>query len=229
MSSNMPLKLYTARTPSGFKVTIMLEELKAAYPEVDYEAISIDISRNEQKQDWYLKLNPNAVIPTLVDCSREDFIVTESSAILLYLVQHYDREMKFTFDPVTEADDYSEMLQWIFFVHGGVGPMEGQIFFFKYLSPEKIPYAIDRYVNETKRLYSVVEIRLKDRDWLAGPGRGKFSVADCNLWAWVRMHGLTVAQTLDEWPALKAWSECILARPAALAGANIPPEGNLKY
>jgi len=224
MASEKPLILYTSRTPNGFKVSVLLEELKAAYGGPDYDYYTIDIWSNEQKQDWFIKMNPNGRIPTLKDRARGEFHVFETAAILLYLVQYYDKENRFTFDQDKEADDYSEMLQWIFFAHGGVGPMQGQAHVFTHYAPEKIPYAIDRYVKESKRLYGVLEIRLKDRDYLAGPGRGKYSLADCNVWPWIRRHNHAICETLDEWPNLKAWTERIAARPAAKAGILVPPE-----
>jgi len=223
-SATKPLMLYTGRTPNGYKVSVLLEELKAAYGGPDYDYYPIDIWTNEQKEPWFLAMNPNGRIPTLKDRARGDFPVFETAAILLYLVQHYDPERRFTFDAATEADDYSEMLQWIFFAHGGVGPMQGQANFFTHYAPDKIPYAINRYVTEAKRLYGVLELRLAGRDYLAGPGRGKYSIADCNVWPWIRIHGYSVCDTLDEWPNLKAWTERIGARPAAQAGIQVPPE-----
>jgi len=225
MASEKPLMLYTERTPNGFKVTVLLEELKAAYGGPEYDYRGIDLWANVQKEPWFLAMNPNGRIPTLTDRARGGAHVMESAAILLYLVQHYDPERRFTFDPEAEADDYSEMLQWIFFTHGGIGPMQGQAHFFKHYAPEKIPYAIDRYVAEARRLYGVLELRLARRDYLAGPGRGRYSIADCNAWPWVRNHALSISDTLDAWPNVKAWVERIAARPAAQAGILVPEEG----
>jgi len=227
MTSEKPLILYTGRTPNGFKVSVFLEELKAAYGESapDYEATPIDIRTNVQKEPWFIAINPNGRIPALVDRSRGGFKVFESAAILLYLAQHYDKEHKLSFDPVAEPNDYSEALQWIFFAHGGVGPMQGQANHFFKFAPEKIPYGIMRYQDETKRLYGVLEIRLKDRDYLAGPGRGRFSLADANVWPWVNIyHYAGVADNLDEWPNVKAWVEKIKLRPGVQAGISVPPE-----
>ncbi|KAH9844005.1 glutathione S-transferase-like protein [Rhodofomes roseus] len=222
-TGNKPLLLYTGATPNGHKVSVFLEELKAAYGSPDYDVFSINISTNVQKEPWFIKLNPNGRIPTLVDRSRNNFVVFETAAILLYLQQHYDKEKKFGFDPVTQADDYSVMLQWIFFAHGGVGPMQGQSHHFNRYAPEDIPYAKKRYIDETKRLYGVLEIRLsQDRDWLAGPGRGTYSLADINVFPWVRIHKHAMVETLDEWPNLKAWVERLLARPTVQAGIAVP-------
>ncbi|KAI0317667.1 glutathione S-transferase-like protein [Amylostereum chailletii] len=224
-TTEKPLILYTGRTPNGFKVSVLLEELKAAYGGPEYDFFPIEIWTNVQKEPWFIELNPNGRIPTLTDRSRNNFNVFESAAILLYLAQYYDKDNLFTFDQQKEADHYSEMLQWIFFAHGGVGPMQGQANFFTHYAPEKIPYAIERYVKEAKRLYGVLEIRLKDRDYLAGPGRGKYSLADLNVWPWIRIHGYSVTDSLDEWPNVKAWHERINARPGAQAGINVPEDG----
>ncbi|KAI0080730.1 glutathione S-transferase C-terminal-like protein [Panus rudis PR-1116 ss-1] len=215
-----PFLLYSWPTPNGKKVTAFLEELKGAYPGVDYDDERIDISKNIQKEDWFIKLNPNGRIPVLVDRSRNNFVVFETAAILLYLQQHYDKDNKFGFHRDNEADDYSVMLQWIFFAHGGVGPMQGQANHFNKFAPEKIPYAIKRYVDETKRLYGVLNIRLTDRDWLAGPGRGKYSIADINVLPWIRIHAFSGIETLDEWPNVKAWVARAEARPSFLAGVQ---------
>ncbi|KAF7965671.1 hypothetical protein HWV62_18716 [Athelia sp. TMB] len=221
--STKPFLLYTGPTPNGHKVSILLEELKAVYGSaVDYDVEKIDISTNRQKEPWFIKLNPNGRIPVLVDRSRNNFNVFETAAILLYLEQHYDKEKKFTFDPATQPDDYSEQLQWIFFAHGGVGPMQGQSNHFNRYAPEDIPYAKKRYLDETKRLYGVLEIRLQERDFLAGPGRGVYSIADINVLPWVRIHSYAGVENLDEFPRLKAWLAAALERPAVKAGIAVP-------
>ncbi|KAA1469762.1 glutathione S-transferase-like protein [Dentipellis sp. KUC8613] len=219
-----PLLLFTGRAPNGFKVTILLEELKAAYGGPQYDVFEIDIWATVHKEPWFIKLNPNGRIPTLTDRARGGFNVFESAAILLYLEQHYDPEKRFGFDPEEEANDYSEMLQWIFFTHGGIGPMQGQAQWFVHYAPEDIPYAKERYVNETKRLYGVLEFRLRDRDYLAGPGRGKYTLADMNALPWVGMHEYATIPTLEEWPNVKAWVERIRARPTVKAAILVPPK-----
>ncbi|PCH41380.1 glutathione S-transferase C-terminal-like protein [Wolfiporia cocos MD-104 SS10] len=218
-----PLMFYTGPTPNGRKVSIFLEELKAAYGGPDYDIFSIDISTNVQKEPWFIKLNPNGRIPTIVDRARNNFVVFETAAILLYLQQHYDKENRFGFDKDADADNYSELLQWIFFAHGGVGPMQGQSNHFNRYAPEDIPYAKKRYIDETKRLYGVLEIRLSQgRDWLAGPGRGKFSIADMNVLPWINIHKHSMVESLDEFPLLKSWLERAKARPGVQAGLNVP-------
>jgi len=114
------------------------------------------------------------------------------------------------------------MLQWMFFSHGGIGPMQGQANHFVRFAPEDIPYAKKRYQDETKRLYGVLQIRLAERDWLAGPGRGKYSIADMNAFPWINGHTFCGIETLDEWPAVKAWSQRINARSGVKAGLTVP-------
>ncbi|KAF5372564.1 hypothetical protein D9758_005165 [Tetrapyrgos nigripes] len=219
--------LYTGATPNGYKVSCFLEELKIVYPNIDYDVEKIDISTNKQKEPWFIKLNPNGRIPVLVDRARNNFVVFETAAILLYLQQHYDKDNKFGWDPVKNPDEYSETLQWIFFAHGGVGPMQGQLSFFTKFASEDIPYAKKRYLDETKRLYGVLNIRLSQgggRDWLVGPGRGTYSIADINVLGWVTLHARTSPdlQSLDEWPNVKKWVEAARARPGFAAGLEVP-------
>ncbi|EPS98419.1 glutathione S-transferase C-terminal-like protein [Fomitopsis schrenkii] len=213
--------LYTAGTPNGRKVSILLEELKVVYG-IDYDVEKIDISKNVQKEPWFIKLNPNGRIPVLVDRKRSNFTVFETAAILLYLEQHYDTQFKFSFDRDRSPDDYSEMLQWIFFTHGGIGPMQGQANHFVRFAPEDIPYAKRRYLEETKRLYGVLNIRLNGRDWLAGSGRGTYSIADINAFPWVNGHAFCGIESMDEWPNVKAWLERQNERPAVKAGLAVP-------
>jgi len=180
------------------------------------------------RRDWFLKINPNGRIPAIVDHTRHDFAVFETAAITLYLAQHFDKEFKFWFDPQSDPENYSEMLQWIFFTHGGIGPMQGQAnHFFRY-APERIPYGITRYINETKRLYGVLEIRLKDREFLAGPGKGKFSIADMNAFPWVQMWQWSGVDSLEPFPNVAAWLERIEARPGVKAGYQAPPSPHNK-
>ncbi|KAF8524746.1 glutathione S-transferase-like protein [Gautieria morchelliformis] len=216
MSQN-PLLLYTARTPNGTKPSILLEELKAAYG-LDYDYQALALSKKEQKEEWYIKINPNGRIPALVDRSRNNFPVFESSAVLLYLIHHYDKDHKFCSQ---NADQQSEILQWIFFADGGISPNMGQASHFMN-APEKIPYAIDRYLTEAKRLFGVLEIRLKDHDYLVGPGRGTYTIADISSFTWVRLHK-SLDIDMEEFPGIQAWLDRIEARPAVQAGLMVPP------
>ncbi|EMD39651.1 hypothetical protein CERSUDRAFT_111958 [Gelatoporia subvermispora B] len=220
-TGSKPLLLYTAGTPNGQKVSIFFEELKAAYG-LEYDYVKIDISKNTQKEPWYIKLNPNGRIPVLIDRSRDNFTVFETAAILVYLQEHYDKEGKFGFDKDQDPNLWSESLQWILFAHGGVGPMHGQAAFFRRFATEDVPYAKTRFTNETKRLFGVLEIRLSDRDWLAGPGRGVYSIADINVLPWIRVHEIAGIESLDEWPHVKDWLERAVQRPAFQAGVKIP-------
>nr|GAT54074.1 predicted protein [Mycena chlorophos] len=225
MASTKHFMLYTGPTPNGYKVSVYLEELRAAYPDLklDYDVENIDISTNRQKEPWFIAMSPNGRIPVCVDRSRSNFVVFETAAILLYLAQHYDKEHKFWFDPETSPNDYSEMLQWIFFAHGGVGPMQGQAHHFHLAAPEDIPYGKKRYTDETKRLYGVLEIRLgQGRDWLAGPGRGVVSIADFNVAPWILSHARAKVD-LNEFPLLKAWLERLEARTGFQAGLAVSP------
>ncbi|KAI0712555.1 glutathione S-transferase C-terminal-like protein [Earliella scabrosa] len=219
--SSKPLQLYTAGTPNGRKVSILLEELQEQYG-LKYDVHPIDISKGTQKEPWFIKLNPNGRIPVVVDPNRANFAVFETAAILLYLEQHYDTQLKFAFDPQTRPDEHSEMLQWMFFTHGGIGPMQGQANHFVKFAPEDIPYAKKRYLDETKRLYGVLNIRLDGRDWLAGSGRGSYSIADINAFPWVSAHGFTGIESMEEWPNVKAWLERTMERPAVRAGMQVP-------
>jgi len=140
--STKPLVLYTVPTPNGVPISFLLEDLKAINPtgSVDYDVEKVNLKENIQKEPWFIKMNPNGRIPVLTDRSRGNFNVFESSAILLYLVQHYDKGHVFWFDAEKEPNDYSEMIQWLFFAHGGIGPMQGQVHHFKHYAPEDIPY-----------------------------------------------------------------------------------------
>lgn len=217
------LQLYTAGTPNGWKVAILLEELKIQYGlQVNYDVHKISFAENEQKQPWYLDINPNGRIPALVDKNRNNFAVFESAAILLYLEQHYDPLLKFSYDATTQPEEYSQMLQWIFFTHGGIGPMQGQLNHFHRVAPEDIPYAKKRYLDETKRLYSVLDTRLIDREWLVGAGSGIYSIADMNAFPWVNGHSWGGIETLDEWPNVKAWIGRCAERPGVQSGIQVP-------
>ncbi|KAK0531753.1 Glutathione S-transferase 2 [Tilletia horrida] len=204
-----PIIVYTAATPNGQKVTNFTEELKDAYPDFEVEYKAISFSKNEQKEPWFLKINPNGRIPAIVDPNRSDFAVFETSAILLYLEKHYDPEHKFSWPSSNDkADDLrSEVLQWMFFGHGGG------------YSPEEIPYAINRYKTETIRLYSVLGDRLKDHDYLVGD---KYTLADASVWPWVfyaRVAGIKDENVPEQ---VRAWVKRCFDRPASQRGMHVP-------
>ncbi|KAJ3980100.1 glutathione S-transferase C-terminal-like protein [Lentinula detonsa] len=221
MSDNPRITLYTAPTPNGFKVAVFLEELKNTYG-FNYDVRPINVARGEQKEPWFIAINPNGRIPAIVDRVRNDFVVFETAAILIYLQQHYDTENKYGWDPKDHPDEYSEMLQWMFFAHGGVGPMQGQLNHFRNAASEVVPYALNRYLNEVKRLYGVLDLRLgRDRDYLAGTGRGMYSIADMNVLPWLRIREHSGLDNLDEWPNVKRWCENTLTRVAWEVAGNV--------
>ncbi|KAK4099822.1 DEAD-domain-containing protein [Parathielavia hyrcaniae] len=213
------IELLTFGTPNGVKVSVFLEELKEAYGK-PYTVQAVHIGKNTQKQPWYTALNPNGRIPTIVDHDRNGFAVFEGIAILNYLARHYDPEHKFSF-PV-DSDDYSVAEQWTAWQHGGLGPMQGQANHFLRFAKDKIPYAIQRYVGESERLYGVLDARLAGRDYVAGPGRGKYSVADISLVGWADMAQYSGVDVPALFPNVKAWLDRLLARPAVQRGLAVP-------
>jgi glutathione S-transferase len=200
------IDLYTAATPNGWKVSIALEELG-----LPYQVHPIRLEKLEQKEPWFLALNPNGRIPAIVDRSNGDFPVFESGAILIYLAEKTGRLLP------AESKARSLVLQWLMFQMGGIGPMQGQAnVFFRY-APEKIQYAIDRYQNETKRLYGVLDARLRDSEFLAGD----YSIADISTWPWVSIHAWAGIE-LDGLPNLARWLETVGKRPAVQKGRAVP-------
>jgi len=216
--SQKKIVLYTAGTPNGHKASITLEELG-----IPYEVVAIDISKNTQKEEWFLKINPNGRIPAIVDKNNNDFPVFESGALMLYLVDKYDKDHKISYPQ--GSDLYWELLCWLFFQNAGVGPMQGQAnVFFRY-APEKIEYGINRYQNETRRLYSVLEARLKQNgDWLVGD---KMTIADIANFGWVNM-AFWAGVEIEEFPLLNAWADRINAREAVKRGLDVPTKFTFK-
>jgi len=205
------IDLYTAATPNGHKVSIALEEMGLAY-----DVHPIDLSSGQQKEPEFLTLNPNGRIPAIVDRDEDDLVIFESGAILIYLAEKTGMLMP------SDVRGRMEVLQWLMFQMGGIGPMQGQAHvFFRYF-PEKIQPVIERYQNETKRLYTVLNTQLTNKNYLAGAGRGDYSIADIANWTWVRSYDWA-GVTIDDLPHLTAWIERIAARPAAEKGVNIPP------
>ncbi len=201
------IDLYTAATPNGHKISIALEEL--ALP---YSMHVLELSLGQQKEPWFLAINPNGRIPAIVDRAADNFAVFESGAILLYLAEKTGQLMP------QDVKGRSLVLQWLMFQMGGIGPMMGQAnVFFRYF-PEKIQAAIDRYQGESKRLMRVLDGRLKDHEYLAGA----YSIADIANWAWVRTHNWSGVQ-IDDLPHLQRWVEAIRARPAVQKGIVTPP------
>ncbi|MBW2281328.1 MAG: glutathione S-transferase N-terminal domain-containing protein [Deltaproteobacteria bacterium] len=200
------IDLYTAATPNGWKVSIMLEEVG-----LPYEVKQIHLDKLEQKEDWFLRINPNGRIPAIVDHDADDFAVFESGAILVYLAEKTGQLLP------ADPKPRSTVLQWLMFQMAGVGPMQGQAnVFFRY-APEKIDYAIHRYQNETKRLYTVLDAHLVDREYVAGD----YSIADIATWPWAILHGWAGVD-IEDLPNLRAWIERVGARPAVQAGRAVP-------
>ncbi|KAL0565360.1 ATP-dependent DNA/RNA helicase [Marasmius crinis-equi] len=215
--------LYTAGTPNGHPISIFLEELKVSYKPVKLSLSDADAGKveNHVKAPWFLSINPNGRIPAIVrhDSEQGDFNVFETSAILAYLAAEFDKNYEFGFDPRTHPKEYSEVLQWLFFTHGGVGPMFGQLSHFKRAAPEKIPYAINRYLTEAKRLLSVLETRLSKHEYLAGD---KYTIADIKTQPWIRLAHYFEIDIAKDYPSVKAWVDRIDARPAVQKGLQVP-------
>ncbi|MEQ1717026.1 MAG: glutathione S-transferase N-terminal domain-containing protein [Hyphomicrobium sp.] len=209
------IDLYTSATPNGWKASITLEEL--ALP---YEVHAIRLSEGDQKKPDYLTINPNGRIPTIVDRDEDNFAVFESGAIMIYLAEKAGRLLP------TAKKPRSQVLQWLMFQMGGVGPMQGQAnVFFRYF-PEKIPAVIARYQNETRRLYTVLDTRLADHEYLVDD----YSIADIANWSWVSIHDWA-GVSVDELPNLQRWMAIMAAKPACQKGILIPepfePEATL--
>jgi glutathione S-transferase len=203
------IDLFTAPTPNGWKVSIMLEELG-----LPYTVHPINLLKGQQKEPWFLKINPNGRIPAIIDRDENDFAVFESGAILIYLAEKTGRLLP------TARRARSEVIQWLMFQMAGVGPMQGQAnVFFRY-APEKIEYAIERYQKETARLYRILDRRLSDREFIAG----HYSIADIATWPWVRIHAWAGVET-DDMPHLNRWLETMAARPACIKGVQVPAAG----
>jgi len=200
------IDLYTSATPNGFKVSILLEELK-----LPYHVIAIDLEKKNQKKPEYLKLNPNGRIPTIVDRDNGDFSVFESGAILIYLAEKSGQFLP------ADPKGRSIVLQWLMFQMGGIGPMQGQAHVFYRYAPEKIQYAIERYQNETFRLYTVLDTQLKENEFLTG----ELSIADIATWPWVRSY-LWAGLEIEELPNLRRWLDVLAERPAFQKGIEVP-------
>ncbi len=197
------IDLYTAPTPNGWKASVTLEELG-----LPYSVHPIDFGSGAQKTPEYLALNPNGRIPAIVD---DGFAVFESGAIMIYLAEKAGKLLP------TDVQGRSRVLQWLMFQMGGVGPMMGQANVFSRYWPEKYQPAIDRYQNEGRRLFEVLEGQLTRHEYLAGD----YSIADIANWCWVRTHRWS-GVSIEGLPALARWMEAIEARPAAQRGVRVP-------
>lgn len=201
------ITLYSAATPNGYKASIALEELG-----LDYKVEAIDLMSGTQKEDWFLKMCPNGRIPALIDHDNDDFAVFESGAILVYLAEKTGKLMS------SDVKGRSQVMQWLMFQMGGIGPMQGQANVFYRYFPEKIPAVIDRYQHESRRLFEVIDKQLEGKEWLCGD----YSIADIANACWISIHewsGVSI-EGLDN---LDRWLQAFLARPAVILGANNPP------
>ena len=201
------IDLYTSPTPNGHKASCTLEELS-----LEYTAHAIDLSKNVQKEEWFLALNPNGRIPVIVDREADDFAVFETGAIMVYLAEKTGRLLP------TDVKGRSETMQWLMFQMGGVGPMMGQANVFYRYFPEKLPSAIARYQNESRRLFEVLERGLDGKEWLAA---GEFTIADIANWCWVKTYKWS-GVSIEGLPNLKRWLDTIRARPGCSAGLEVP-------
>lgn len=200
------IDLYTAATPNGKKISIMLEELGTAY-----RVHALDLSEFEHKEPWFLEINPNGKIPAIVD-NDDGTAVFESGAILIYLADKFGGLL-----PPVGDGRRTACVQWLMFQMSAVGPMQGQLNVFLKYAPEKIPYAIRRYTEETKRLYSVLDERLSRVEYIAG----EYSIADIATWPWINAYDW-VRMDLEDFPNLVRWRAAVGERPAVIKGSGIP-------
>lgn len=203
------IDVYSWPAPNGHKVQILMEEL-----DVPYRLVPIDITRGAQREPDYLAINPNAKIPAIVDHAPldggEPVTVFESGAVMLYLA---DKEKRFI---PADPRQRIEVLQWLFWQVGGLGPMMGQAqHFFRY-APTPIPYALERYQNEARRLLRVLDQRLAGRNFIGA----EYSIADMACFPWIRIHKLT-GVVLDDFPNVQAWYGRVRSRPAVGRGVDL--------
>jgi len=199
------IKLYTAPTPNGHKISCLLEALQ-----MDYEAIIVNLSEGEQFKPDFLKISPNGRIPAIVD-TENDLSIFEPGAIMIYLA---DKAGKLIAQDTAKR---YKVMEWLMFQMGGIGPMMGQANVFYRYFPEKLQPAIDRYQNEGRRLFEVLDKQLKDNEWLAGD----YSIADIANWCWVRTHKWSGIST-DGLENLERWKNAMYEQPGMQAGIKVP-------
>ncbi|MDH5433674.1 MAG: glutathione S-transferase N-terminal domain-containing protein [Gammaproteobacteria bacterium] len=200
------IELYTASTPNGHKISVLLEELG-----IDYQIKPVNLLKGEQKTDSFLNLNPNGRIPVIIDKSNNDLVIFESGAIMLYLAEKTGKLI--SREPVKRQ----ETIQWLMFNVSGIGPMMGQCNVFYRYFPEKIPAAIDRYQHEADRLFSVLDSRLSQVEYLAHD----LSIADIANWCWVRTASWSGID-YKKYEHLNRWVNNLYQRPAFKKGIKIP-------
>ena len=199
------IDFYTWSTPNTRKISIALEEM-----EIPYTVQLINMKEKEQKTPEFLKINPNGRLPAIIDRDNNDFVVFESGAILIYLAEKVDKFLP------TETTGRFETLQWLFWQAGGLGPMAGQLSHFVNYTRKDVPYARRRYANEYDRLLAVMDVRLRDREFLAGD----YSIADIASFPWVVPYR-RLGNDLDKFSNLRRWFDLIKERPAVQAGIDL--------
>lgn len=200
------IDLYTASTPNGWKASIALEELS-----LPYTVHRISLSDGDQKKPEFLAINPNGRIPAIIDREADDFAVFESGAILVYLAEKTGALLP------ADPKGRSRVLQWVMFQMGGIGPMMGQANVFSRYAPEKIPYAIERYQRECRRLFEVLDGQLSREEFLAG----EYSIADIANWSWVSTHEWS-GVSIEGLSHLSRWLDAVGQRPAVQRGRAVP-------
>lgn len=205
------IDLYTWGTPNGRKISIMLEEVS-----LPYRVHAIDISKGDQFTPDFIAINPNSKIPAIVDQDGPDgqpMSLFESGAILIYLAEKTGH-----FLPSDPRGRY-ETLQWLMFQMGGIGPMFGQTHHFRRFAPEQIPYAVERYTKETRRLYGVLDRRLSESDFVAGAA---YSIADMAIFPWCSRADWQGIDLAAEFPNVKRWWDIVGNRPSVQKGMSVP-------
>ena len=202
------IDLYTSTTPNGRKVSIMLEELG-----VPYEAHAVNLDQGDQHKPEFLAISPNNRIPAIVDRDT-GMSLMESGAIMLYLGQKYDRF-------ICKGDAFWEMMEWLMWQMGGVGPFLGQVHHFVKYNKGKSPYAEGRYTKEAHRIYRVLDKRLEDRDFIAGEGRGEYTIADMATWPWISRFEWQEID-LKVYPNVCEWYVRLAERPGVQRGYVVP-------
>lgn len=219
--SRPDITLYTDSTPNGIKISIALEELG-----IPYKTEHINISTNRQKEPWFLEINPNGRITALTDTftDGQKIRLFEGGSILTYLAEQYDTEHKISF-PKGSREQY-EMNNWLFWQNAGLGPMQGQANHFVRYAPQKIEYGMTRYVNETRRLYGVLDKHLQSSKsgFIVGD---HISIADITTIGWV-IWAAWAGVDIDEFPTLKKWEEMMSQRPGVKKGCDVPKPLNIK-
>ena len=200
------IHLYTASTPNGHKVSCLLEAL-----EMPYKVHAINLAEGEQLKSDFLKISPNGRIPAIVDTDNDDLSIFESGAIMLYLAEKAGKLIP------SDVKGRAKVVEWLMFQMGGIGPMMGQAnIFFRYF-PEKIQPAIDRYQNESRRLFEVLDKQLSTNEWIAG----EYSIADIANWCWVRTHNWS-GVSIEGLKHLDNWKNKMYEQPGMLKGIKVP-------